>query len=165
MTKNDSLYKYEGNIDIEDCKKMVQYFPNLYWSFNVYELIVRLVSILLVYILSKSITSALIFIIIYHIFLILIYMFLPKYFGDKIFKNFQKRGKVSKKINIDFYDKYFIMKTEFKTYNIKYDKINKLKETDDNIYLKYGKKIIFIKKEICSKELIEFIKDKLKNVK
>ena len=123
--KKEILFKYEGNIDIDDCREMVTYFPNLYWSFNIYELIIRCVSIFLVYVLSKSISITLVYMIIYHTILILLYKFLPKFLGNKIFKNFEKKGKVSKKIYIDFYDNYFIMKTECKEYNIKYTEIIK----------------------------------------
>ena len=158
--KEKSLYTYEGTINIEDCKEMVKYFPNLYWSLNIYELIIRLILILLIYILSKNFIVTLIFIIIYHILLFFLYRYLPKYFGNIIFKDFEKKGKLSKKINIDFYDKYFIMKTSHKTYNVKYEEISKIKVTDNNIYLKYGKKIIFIKKDICDSKLIEFLSKK-----
>ncbi len=71
-----------------------------------------------------------------------------------------------KEYKIKFYDEYLIRSNEISSNIIKYSKINKIVETDDNYYIIYKKFFICLKKGELDKEKLNYIKTiKLKKQK
>ncbi len=72
--------------------------------------------------------------------------------------------KLGSKANTDtyqytFFEDYFEVKTERRTYKVNYQDILKIIETKTHFYLKYEKYSAFIlKKDNCSDELVQFIR-------
>lgn len=160
------LYTCENKIDVYEYKKLVKYFPEIYWS---YVLNVSLVFFLVacgVAFGTQSLWKALVFFGILELFYMVAIKVRLEHLVERTFKAREKKGYNERVINLAFYEDYFLIKGEVETLKIYYRDIERCVETDTNFYLKFGKrnKIIIIQKNACDLELINFIREKFKDL-
>lgn len=160
------LYTCESKIDAYEHKKMVKYFPQIYWSYIFLGTIFNLIITSIIAISSRSLIGTVIFFAIYQIYIMILYKVRLEHYAEKSFYNLQKKGGVDTEIHTEFYDEYFIRQGETETIKIHYSDIDKCIENDTNFYLKFGKrnKIVIIQKNSCDLELIDFIREKFKDL-
>ena len=162
FAKDKPLYCCESIINAEEYGKMAKYFPKVYWYFVIIGTVVNLLITAAIAIISRKLVISLIFLVVYQIYLMILYKVKLEYYASKIYnpKNMESE------IHSEFYDDYFIRQGEVETLKIYYSDINRCIETDTNIYLEFKKrnKIVFIQKNRCELELIQFIRKKFSNI-
>lgn len=160
------LYTCESKVDSYEYGKMAKYFPQMYWSYVIIGTIKNLIitSILTIFYSYPVITIT--WFVGYQICLMIIYKLRLEHYAEKSFNSMQKKGKYDYDFHTEFYDDYFIRQGEIETLKINYNDIDCSIETDTNFYLRFSKKnkIIIIQKELCTLELINFIRSKFKNL-
>jgi len=149
------LFTCDSTINAEEYGKMAKYFPRFYWYFVIVGAGVNLLITAVIAIISRKLIISLIFFVAYQIYLMILYKVKLEYYAKKIFnpKNMESE------IHSEFYDDYFIRQGEVETLKIYYSDITRCIETDTNIYLEFKKrnKVIFIQKDRCELQLIQFI--------
>lgn len=160
------LYTCESKVDSYEYGRMAKYFPQMYWSYVILGTIknVIITSILTIFYSYPVITIT--WFVGYQICLMIIYKLRLEHYAEKSFNSMQKKGKYDYDFHTEFYDDYFIRQGEIETLKINYNDIDCSIETDTNFYLRFSKKnrIIIIQKELCTLELINFIRSKFKNL-
>ena len=166
QSNNKCLYTCESIIDGYEYKKMVKYFPQIYWAYVFWITFLNLLISAIIAIVSKSFVTTLGFFTVYQLFIMILYKVRLEYYAERSFNKMVKNGTSETKLHTEFYDDYFIRQGETSTFKIKYDDIVRCVETDTNFYLKWDKesKIIFIQKNACELELIHFIRSKFNNL-
>lgn len=165
-TNDKCLYTCESNIDSYEYKKMVRYFPQMYWFYVLSSTVMNLVLYLILSILFRDVIGTLIIFVIFQIYIMILVKVRLERFAEKYFNSFQKKGGYDTEFHTKFYDNYFIRQGKIETIKIFYDDIDKSIETNTNFYLKLSKrnKIIIIQKNSCDLELISFIREKFKDL-
>lgn len=146
---------------------MAKYFPNnMYWKLVFQGVFINLIISALVLLLSKNFIIAVLFFIIYQIYLTFYYKIRLEHFAEKVFNARLKKGLIDTKFEIVFYNNYLIRKSDKFSLNINYNEITKSIETDTHFYLEYPKLnfIIIIQKNRCDLGLVNFIKEKFNNL-
>ena len=164
--KEELLYACESFVDAHEYKKMARYFPRIYWEYVLGGSVLNMIASIIIGIIARSFVSGLIFFAFCELLVLIVYKVRLENMAEQTFKNRQKKGIVDTNFHTEFYKNYFIRQGETITYKINYSEITRYVETDENIYLKYGKKnlIIIIQKEQCTPELICFIGEKFVNL-
>lgn len=164
--KEKCLFECESIINAYEYKKMAKYFPSIYWSYVINGTFFNLIFSAVIAILFENLIVTLTFFIICQIFLMIIYKIRLEHYAEKSFLSGQKKGMVDSNIYIKFYEDYFTRKGEKLALKINYSDIEKCIETDTNFYLHYKKQntIIFIQKNRCDLETINFIREKFNNL-
>lgn len=165
-TNDGCLYTCDCKIDSYEYKRMVRYFPKIYWAYVINEAFKNLLLSAIIAILSKSLPVTLLFFVVYQIICMILYKVRLEYFAEKSFHLMVKKGISETEKHTEFYDDYFIRQGETETTKIKYVDIDRCIETDTNFYLNYDKKnkIIIIQKNACDLELISFIRNTFENL-
>ncbi len=161
--KNKCIYECDSIIDAYECRKMVKYFPQVYWA-NIRALtFVNFIFSIMNLLMHKSIINAIIFFIVFQIFLMIFFKLTNEHFAEKSFNRINKE-KRDTELHIEFYDAYLIRQGENVTHKIYYADISKCVESDTNFYFyhKITHLITIIQKNQCELELINFIREKIK---
>ena len=163
-TNNNSkpLFTCDSIIDAEEYGKMAKYFPRFYWYFVIIGAGINLLITAVIAIISRNLIISLVFFVVYQIYLMILYKVKLEYYAKKIFNP----QNMESEIHSEFYDDYFIRQGEIETLKIYYSDINRCIETDTNFYLEFKKrnKVIFIQKNRCELQLIQFIREKFSNI-
>lgn len=164
--KSKCLYACKSIITDDEYKKMVKYFPRLYWVYVIYMTIINLIITTIIAVISKNLIASVIFFIIYQIYIMILIKIRLGHYAEKSFNYMIKKEKIDTEINNEFYDDYFVRKSEKGTIKINYNYIDKSIETGTNFYLRFSKRnmVIIIQKSSCDLDLINFIRDKFKNL-
>lgn len=166
-TINDKyLYTCESILNAYEYKKSAKYFPQIYWTFVIWGTILNLVFTLIIAIIFKNSFAILIFFVCYQTYIMIMYKVRLEHFAEKAFNASKKRDTIDDEIHIEFYEDYFIRQGQTTTYKMNYEDIDKCIENDTHFYLKNKKmnKIIIIQKNACDLELINFIRNKFKDL-
>ncbi|MDE6284460.1 MAG: YcxB family protein, partial [Bacilli bacterium] len=137
------LYTCETNLDAFTYKKMVRYFPHIYWSYVWSGTFLNLILSAIVAIMSKSLLDTLAFFSIWQIFMMVYYKLRLEQFAEKDF-NARLKKQYDKTIHSEFYEDYFIRENDDMTFKIHYGDIERCIETDTSFYLYYGVKKLVI---------------------
>lgn len=165
--KNEKcLHACESIIDADEYKKMVKYFPEIYWAYVIWGSFFNLFLSAIIAIISRSLLGTLVFLIIYQIFIMILYKARLEHYAEKSFLTEQKNNPGSTNIYTEFYDDYFVRIDETLSRKIKYTDIERVVETNTNFYLYYKsqKLIVFIQKNRCDLETVNFIRKKFNNL-
>ena len=166
-TSNKCLYTCESIVDAYEYKKMAKYFPKrMYLPFVIKGTYLNILSTALITILSKSWIISLVFFLVYEIFLLIYHKVGLESYSERAFNNRKKREEIDINFETEFYEDYFIRKTEKSSLTINYSEISKCVENDTNFYLEYPSRnvIIIIQKNKCDLGLISFIREKFNNL-
>ncbi len=166
-TSNKCLYTCKSIVDKYEYKKMAKYFPKrMYLPFVHKGTFLNIIFTALAAILSKSWIISLVFFLVYEIFLLIYYKVRLEFFSEKEFIKRNKGKEDETDFETEFYEDYFIRKTNKSSLTINYSEISKCVENDTNFYLEYPEKnfIIIIQKNRCDNELINFIRSKFNNL-
>lgn len=165
-TNNKCLYTCESVLDAYEYKKAAKYFPQIYWAFVIYGTILNLIFTAIFAIIFRNFIAPLIFFVCYQAYIMIIYKVRLEHFAEKSFNATKKSGGIDSEIHTEFYEDYFIRQGETTTYKMNYEDIDKCIENDTHFYLKNKKmnKIVIIQKNGCDLELINFIRNKFKDL-
>lgn len=160
--KEKPLYCCESVVNAEEYGKMAKYFPGVYWFLVTVGAILNLIITAVIAIISRNLVISLVFLVVYQIYIMILYKVKIEYYAKKSFS--KKNGETE--IHTEFYDDYFIREGEIESLKINYKDLDRCVETDTNFYLEFRKrnKIIFIQKNRCSLELVQFIREKANNL-
>lgn len=160
------LYSCESILDAYEYKKAAKYFPHIYWGFVFSGTLVNLILTAIVTLIDRNYIISLVFFFCVQVFIMIIYKVRLEHYSEKLFKSQIKRGGMNGKIYTEFYEDYFIRQGETATYKTYYKDIDKCIENDTHFYLRNTKfnKIYVIQKNACDLELIDFIRNKFKDI-
>lgn len=170
MEKNEEkiVHKYEGYINVEEYKKMVKYFPK-----RTYLSLIRMVlacNTIIFFILlsgSKNFWSSISIFLFLQILGMVYCKIRLEHIAGKTFLKRNGSDMNNKELNVEFYNDYLIGIWPDFSLKIYYKEIERIVETETNVYLENGKNnfVIILLKEKLDKGLIEFLKEKVeKNV-
>ncbi len=163
-SKDKYLYKCDSYVDVDEYLKMSEYFPiSLYMPFVIRGLFFNYFLTLIVLIITKSWYITIIFFIIIQVIIALYCKKSQKKLLKKAYINSREEKSIYSRF---FYENYLLSKKDNEVLEFKYDEVEEIVETDNNIYLSFTKlnKIVVIQKDKCSTKLIEFLKDKFKGL-
>ena len=166
-SNNKCLYTCQSIVDAYEYKKMAKYFPEvMYLYFVRMATFSNIIFTALTAILSRSWIIALVFFLVYEIFLLIYYKVRIEFVSERVFIKSNKGKEEDNNFENEFYEDHFIRKTKKSSLKINYSEISKCIENDTNFYLKYPdrKVIIIIQKNRCDNELINFIRAKFDNL-
>ncbi len=169
-SKDKCLYTCEELIDGSEYKKIIKYFPNIYRTYHreyvIYGTIINFIFTTIIAGLYSSLVTALIFFVVYEVIYLILYKVKLEYLTARKWKHFQENGEIDKKINTEFYEDYFIRKSEKMSVTINYSEIGRCVEDNTHFCLDYSQRnmVIIIQKNACDLELINFIRRKFKNL-
>ena len=165
--KDKCLYTCESMTDAYEYSKMAKYFPKrMYWILVKNGFFLNIIVSALIQIITRSLKFTIIFFVLYQIYLMILCKVRLEKIAEKTYNRRLKKGTTDINYNINFYEDYFIVKSEKVSRTIKYSEISKCIENDTNFYLEYAlaNMIIIIQKNECEIELINFIRDKFNNL-
>lgn len=166
--KNEKcLFSCESVVDGYEYKKMAKYFPKrMYWVFVIRGTIFNVIISALIALTTQSWITTLIFLVAYEIYLLIYYKVRLEHMAEKVHNARLKRGEIEVNFETEFYEDYFIRKGEKTSVTIDYSEITRCVENDTNFYLEYANRnmVIIIQKNRCDLELINFIRNKFKNL-
>ena len=166
--KNEKcLFSCESVVDGYEYKKMAKYFPKrMYWVFVIRGTIFNVIISALIALTTQSWIATLIFLVAYEIYLLIYYKVRLEHMAEKVHNARLKRGEIEVNFETEFYEDYFIRKGEKTSVTIDYSEITRCVENDTNFYLEYANRnmVIIIQKNRCDLELINFIRNKFKNL-
>ena len=160
------MYTCESIVDGYENKIALKYFPELgkitYLSCVILMTLCDLIIFVLIAVFFKNVMVALIIFIIFEIFHLIFCKLALGYYVEKVINNQIKKDGLSKEIYTEFFDDYLTRTRGNTVVKFYYNDIVKIIETDTNFYLKDSKHktVIFIQKNRCSLELINFIREK-----
>lgn len=155
------LYTCETVMNVDEYKKMVHYFPQTYWTFVIKGTILNIVFTLFIANMSSLPVIALIFFVIYQIFIMILYKKRLEHYAEKAYNSLQKKEVTDTEFHTEFYDNYLIRKSEHQTKKVYYSIIETCIETDTHFYLKFCQRnVILLPKAVCDVGLIDFIREK-----
>lgn len=167
--KEDKKILYTCNcvIDAYEYKLMIPYFKNIYWSYIIKKSLSINCIICMIYIIMFG--RYLLFVLpIFIILQLILIIYYKKNFNNVIEKDFKKNGvknNINKNYSIDFFEDYLSLKNEVGARNFYYKDIIRSVETDTNFYLEnVDRNINIIQKNECELKLVNFIRDKLKEL-
>ncbi len=160
------LFTYKSKSTAEEYKKMVKYFPEMYWKMIRYGTILNLIYTAIIAILSKNSIETLTCFIIVQVIIMIIYKLRLENIAEKSFNTMKEKKRIDIEFHTEFFENYIVVSGETISYKIKYSDIQKFVETDTNFYLKYGIRdiVIIIQKNQCEIELMNFIREKFKKI-
>lgn len=164
--KEKILYSCKSVLDVYEYKKIARYFPEkLYWKYIGVGTIINIILTMIVAAAAMTIVDILIFLIVVQVFAMIFCKIKLEFITEKVYSIKIKRGSVETDFDIDFYDKYFTIKTNTIFEKINYSNIDRCIEAEDEYYLEYKKtdSIFIIQKTKCNLELISFIRDSFDN--
>lgn len=161
------LYTCNSVINAYEYKLMIPYFKNIYWSYIIKKSLSINCIICMIYIIMFG--RYLLFVLpIFIILQLILIIYYKKNFNNVIEKDFKKnevKNNINNNYSIDFFEDYLYLKNEVGAKNFYYKDIIRSVETDTNFYLEnVDRNIIIIQKNECELELINFIRDKLKEL-
>lgn len=164
LSKEECLFSCKSKIDAYEYKKMVKYFPEIYWS---YVLKVSVLNILFYSLFLENLIETLICFSIFEILIMFVFKIRLGNMAERTFNTLNKKNNIDPEIDNEFYEDYFIRKSDSVAYKINYSDIDKFVENNTNFYLrdKRNRFIIILQKNECDLELIEFISNKFNNIK
>ena len=157
------IYYCKNNIDLYEYKRMVSYFPEIYWYFVLRLTFLNLVLFPISVITSNHFGYAFGMFIIFQVIIMILCKVKLDFFAEKLFK-ISNKGNID--IDTEFYEEYIIRITDIQTNKIFYSDIIRAIETSTNFYLK-SKSLnvtIILQKGKCDLEIISFIREKLPNL-
>lgn len=167
-TKNkDILYTCNCVIDAYECKLMFPYFREIYWTYIIKKglFINSIVCIIYIIILGRYLLFVLPLFIILQLILMIYYNINIDKVIEKDFKKLDSKVNIDNNYIIDFYNDHLIRRNRLDIIKLNYKDVIRSVETDTNFYLEsLEKNVIIIQKNECSLELVNFIRDKLKEL-
>lgn len=157
------LHSCKTNVTIDEYKKLIKYYPELYRGHILKISIINIIFIVFINIIFNKFLAFIFFIIII-IFMIAYCKIRFKYLIKKDYDKYCKIKQNDTKVTIYFYEDYFYTEGDKSNYKFYYNEIINAIETNTNFYLKTEKTYTIIEKNECSLELINFIRRKLKNL-
>ncbi len=170
ITKNQCLHSCESNIDWNEYRKMIEYYPQrkkeMRFLIIKKGLLINIFLSLIITIIFDNSIIATFFFIIFQMLIILISYLSLNTFLKKAYNKLLAKGEMPKVIKYNFYNEYFTQISENITLKINYSEITKSIENDTNFYFEYQKHdmIIIIQKNCCDLKTISFIREKLNNL-
>ena len=170
ITKNKCLNSCESNIDWNEYRKMIEYYPQR--KKEIRFLIIKkglliniFLSLIITMIFDNSIIATFFFIIFQMLIILISYLSLNT-FLKKAYNKLLAKGEMPKVIKYNFYNEYLTQISENITLKINYSEITKSIENDTNFYFEYQKHdmIIIIQKNCCDLKTISFIREKFNNL-
>lgn len=161
------LFSCESTVDGYEYKKMAKYFPKrMYWVFVIRGTILNVIITALIAIITQSWIVTLVFLLVYEVYLMIYYKLRLEPMAEKVHNARLKRGEIEVDFETEFYENYFIRKGKKSSITIDYSEVTRCVENDTNFYLEYANKnmIVIIQKNRCDLELINFIRDKFKDL-
>lgn len=147
--KQNQLYIIENIINKEEYKKMVQYFPLIYWKYVFSGSKLNLIFLIIITLLSHSFIISFIFFIISELFLLIYYKIELGFIAERDYKFWKKKNKIKEDIEksvIEFYEEFFIEIRGNEKIAINYLDVERAIETDTNFYFLNRGKIIIMQK-------------------
>ena len=164
--KEKVLYLCESILDSYDYKKVSRYFSEkFYWKYIAVGTVINFILTAIVAAATMTIMDILILAIIVEAFVLIFCKIKLEFIVEKVFNIKIKKGSVETDFDMEFYDKYFTIKTEKTSDKINYSEIDRCIEAEDEFYLEYKKtdSIFIIQKTKCDLELVSFIRDNFDN--
>lgn len=165
--KKKEKYTYKTEINADEYAKMISFFPKIgYWQFIKRDCIISLILSFIIMLFCNDSFIALSWFIMLQIAIMIVYKFNLKGIVKKAYNKYLEDKIISKNKVTEFYNDYLISSSDYITYKLKYSEIDKFIETDTNYYIGCGfrKIIVIIRKDDCSVELSNFIKEKFCNI-
>lgn len=163
---HECLYMCNSKIDEQEFKKLINFFPRLYWIYVFLVTSFNVLMSMIIAIIFKNVLFTLLFFIVCQISIMIVCIFRLEKFLEKHYKSLKNKKIIDTDFHTEFYEEYLIRQSKNKNITIYYCDINKCFETDTNFYLLFGrrKKVIIIQKDKCDLSLINYLKTKFKNV-
>lgn len=159
------VHKYDGYINVEEYKKMAKYFPKrMYLSFIRIVLACNTMIFLILLSGSRNFWASISIFLFLQVLGMVYCIIRLEHISGKIFLKRNGGGTNNKELNVEFYNDYLKgIWTDF-SLKIYYKEIERIVETETNVYLENGKNnlVIILLKEKLDKNLIEFLKEKIK---
>lgn len=162
--EEEIIYKYEGYINAEEYKKMAKYFPNrMYYQYVALLLFYNLVICSVFSIIFRNFWSSISLFFIFQAIGMIYLKIRLEHVANLVYLKRNDGNTENKKLKVEFYNDYLIKFDPAITIKINYKDIERLVETETNVYLENGKNnmIIILLKEKCNKDIIEFLKRKV----
>lgn len=166
--KDEIVYKYEGYVNVEEYKKMAKYFPNrMYYQYVALLLFYNLIICSIFSIIFRNFWSSISLFLVFQTIGMIYLKIRLEHVASVVYLKRNNKDEKNKSLNVEFYNDYLRSIWTDLSIKINYEDIDKLVETETNVYLEYGKSnvIIILLKEKCNKDLIEFLKRKVKKSK
>ena len=103
------LFTYKSKSTAEEYKKMVKYFPEMYWKMIRYGTILNLIYTAIIAILSKNSIETLTCFIIVQVIIMIIYKLRLENIAEKSFNTMKEK----KRIDIEFHTEFFLSVLDF----------------------------------------------------
>ena len=162
--KNDEcLHTCECNIDWNEYRKMIEYYPQRKKEIRVLlikrGLLINIFLSLIIMMISDNSIITTIFFIMFQMLVILISYLSLNTFLKKAYIKLLNKGEMPQVIKYKFYNEYFTQTSEDITLKINYSEIAKSVESDTNFYFEYPKHdmTVIIQKNSCDLKTINFI--------
>lgn len=163
------LYSCKSDINCDEIVKMSDYFWKKYYVAALIPNVVFdiLLSVFMIIITNNMMITFVVFIS-YLLFCLVYCKFNLSSITTRSTQKYIKKNKINTEKKIEFYDDYLVYDTLNNSTKIKYSEIGNSIETDRNFYLSFfkdgRKKIAIIIKNDCSYELIQFIRNNVRNI-
>ncbi len=162
--EEELIYKYEGYVNVEEYKKMAKYFPNrMYYQYSALLLFCNLIICSIFSIIFRNFWFSISFFLFFQVIGMIYLKIRLEHVASRIYLKRNNGNGENRELNVEFYKDYLIWISDEFSIKINYEDIERLVETDTNVYLENGKNnlIIILLKEKCNKDLIEFLKRKV----
>ena len=162
------LYTCEGVFNAYEYKIMAKYFPKrIYWVFVFKGIYLNLLFTAIFTLIYKNVIVTVLFFIAYQLYLMLFYKIGLQECCEKHVNSYLKKlGVTHILFETEFYENYFIRKSNNASFTIKYSDITRCVENETHFYFDYPQRntIIIIQKNKCDSDLINFIRKKFNNL-
>lgn len=169
ILNNNSNYLYSCTINIsaQDYRNIAKYFPKIYWTYVFRGLIINLILTSIITLSLQRFLPVFLFFIIFQIYLLIFYKVKLEDYIEKEYDVALKTHILYSEMQLEFYKDFLIIQTKSFIRKIKYNEIDIVIENESNFYLKDSTKniLVIVKKNQCSKDLIDFIKKTFANCK
>lgn len=163
VIRKKCLYTCKTVLDINEFKKTIRYF-NLYWYYVICGTLANfiLLSIITIFFNNPVISSVIAFFII-EVFILIVYKVGLEKIEEK--RYIRNQNKIDLVYQIKFYNEYFIKQGDKVIMKYYYTDINKVIETDTDLYLTTkDNKVIIIQKNTCKTDITTFIYSKCNSI-
>ena len=159
MVKEKKIFSKTVELNMSEYVKMFKAIPDFYWSVLKKSCINLMVVLSLIELYYKmDLLNSIIFDSVTILLISIIYKIKIDWLAKKIYTQLQNKNKTKYSIINDFYKTYLIVKDGVNQSKYMYSDMDKIIETNTNIYLCFGKYIYFVCKEKCTKD-INFIRN------
>lgn len=164
MTQKEAKFIFESETTPTEYGNMTTHFPSFYWQYAKLGtfLAISLISVIGV-ISNQSRSESIISFIIVELFMLFFYKVRLTEMAKNSFAKSQQKYALDTHFTNQLYEDYFIRIGEYTTRKVPYERITKVIETETNFYLELDGGVIILQKNKCSKEGVEFIREKCKH--